>query len=95
VEVAAYRIAVEALMNVTRHAAARQCEVRLALGDDELEVDIVDDGVGAAGSAAGVGTRAMRERAAEVGGEVTIETVPAGGTRVLARLPVDLAPSGG
>jgi signal transduction histidine kinase len=95
VEVAAYRIAVEALMNVIRHAAARRCEVRLALGDDELEVDIVDDGVGAAGSATGVGTRAMRERAAEVGGEVTIETVPAGGTRVLARLPVDLAPSSG
>jgi signal transduction histidine kinase len=95
VEVAAYRIAVEALMNVIRHAAARRCEVRLALGDDELEVDIVDDGVGTAGSATGVGTRAMRERAAEVGGEVTIETVPAGGTRVLARLPVDLAPGGG
>ena len=94
VEVAAYRIAVEALMNVMRHAAARQCEVRLALGDDELEFDIVDDGVGAAGTATGVGTRAMHERAAEVGGEVTIEADPAGGTRVLARLPVDLATTG-
>jgi signal transduction histidine kinase len=91
VEVAAYRIAVEALMNVVRHASARSCEVRLALGDDELTVDVVDDGHGAADGKVGVGTRAMHERAAEVGGEVTIETSATGGTRVLARLPVDMS----
>ena len=92
VEVAAYRIAVEALLNVVRHAAARTCEVRLALGDDALEVDVVDDGRGVAAGSTGVGTRSMQERAAEVGGEVTIETVESGGTRVQARLPVDLSP---
>jgi signal transduction histidine kinase len=90
IEVAAYRIAVEALMNVVRHASAQTCEVRLAIDDDELNVDVVDDGHGAEGSTAGVGMRAMRERAAEVGGEVTIETSATGGTRVVARLPVDL-----
>lgn len=93
VEVAAYRIAVEALLNVVRHAAASQCEVRLVLGDDQLEVDIVDDGRGLEGGSSGVGTRAMRERAAEVGGELTIESVASGGTRVIARLPVDLSAS--
>ena len=91
VEVAAYRITVEALLNVVRHAAARKCEVRLALGVDELEVDVTDDGLGVEAGATGVGTRAMRERAAEVGGEVTIEQVATGGTRVLARLPIDLS----
>jgi two-component system NarL family sensor kinase len=91
VEVAAYRIAVEALLNVVRHAEARNCEVRLALGEDQLEVDIVDDGRGHEGGSSGVGTRAMRERAAEVGGEVTIEPVATGGTRVVAHLPVDLS----
>jgi signal transduction histidine kinase len=94
VEVAAYRIAVEALMNVVRHASAHHCEVRLALGEDELQVDIVDDGEGLVAGASGVGTRAMRERAAEVGGEVTIEAMEAGGTRVMARLPIDLAAIG-
>ena len=94
VEVAAYRIAVEALLNVVRHAAAQHCEVRLSLGDDELEIDVVDDGQGSDGRPTGVGTRAMHERAAEVGGEVTIETSAGGGTRVLARLPVDLSPRG-
>jgi signal transduction histidine kinase len=94
VEVAAYRIAVEALLNVIRHASARTCEVRLAVGDDELEVDVIDDGRGVTDGAAGVGTRAMRERALEVGGEVTIETGATGGTRVLARLPVDVRPGG-
>jgi signal transduction histidine kinase len=93
VEVAAYRIAVEALMNVVRHAAAQRCEVRLALGDDELQVDVVDDGRGLVAGTAGVGTRAMRERAAEVGGDVTIESVASGGTRVAARLPIDLSTS--
>jgi signal transduction histidine kinase len=92
VEVAAYRIAVEALMNVVHHASARTCEVRLALGQDELEVDVIDDGLGVEPGRAGVGTRAMRERAAEVGGEVTIEAASTGGTRVVARLPVDLRP---
>ncbi|MFL5724879.1 MAG: histidine kinase [Chloroflexota bacterium] len=92
VEVAAYRIAVEALLNVVRHASAERCEVRLALGDDELEVDVVDDGRGLSSGTSGVGTRAMRERAAEVGGEVRIEMSASGGTRVAARLPVDLSP---
>jgi signal transduction histidine kinase len=91
VEVAAYRIAVEALLNVVRHAAARRCEIRLSVGQDLLEVDVTDDGRGLAGGSSGVGTRAMRERAAEVGGEVTIEPVASGGTRVVARLPVDLS----
>src|SRR6476659_9259526 len=94
VEVAAYRIAVEALLNVVRHAAAQHCEVRLSLGDDELEIDVVDDGRGSTGRPTGVGTRAMRERAAEVGGEVTSETSAGGGTRVEARLPVDLSRRG-
>ncbi|HEX5014869.1 MAG TPA: histidine kinase, partial [Candidatus Limnocylindrales bacterium] len=57
VEVAAYRIAVEALLNVVRHAAASHCEVRLAIGDDQLEVDIIDDGRGLEGGSTGVGTR--------------------------------------
>lgn len=87
VEVAAYRIAVEALTNVIRHAGADRCEVRLSLEDDALVVTVTDDGRGMPPQATGVGTRSMHERAAEVGGEVTFEPGVDGGTRVSARLP--------
>ena len=88
VEVAAYRIVEEALTNVVRHAHARACRVRLDL-EDGLRLEIVDDGVGleAVGHRAGVGLTSMRERADELGGSCRVETLPGGGTRVLARLP--------
>jgi two-component system, NarL family, sensor kinase len=88
VEVAAYRIAVEAMTNVARHAHARHCRVRLAL-DEMLVVEISDDGEGnATDFRANVGLESMRERAAELGGTCTIERGPSGGTRVHARIPM-------
>jgi signal transduction histidine kinase len=88
VEVAAYRIAQEALTNVVRHAGARRCVIRLSLGG-ALELEITDDGMGLpADHPAGVGLTSMRERAAELGGTCAIEALPGGGTRVLARLPL-------
>jgi signal transduction histidine kinase len=88
VEVAAYRIAEEALANVVRHAQARRCVVRLSL-DDALQVEICDDGVGLpAARHVGVGLLSLRERAAELGGSCVVEPVPTGGTRVCARLPL-------
>lgn len=88
VEVAAYRIATEALTNVQRHAHARHCRISLA-ANGALRLEIQDDGAGLlAGYRAGVGLTAMRERAAELGGTCMIENVASGGTRVLARLPI-------
>jgi signal transduction histidine kinase len=89
VEVAAYRIVNEALLNATRHANACRCDVDLRLGDG-LELDISDDGVGLADDyRPGVGLRSMRERAHELGGNFTTGRSPAGGMRIRARLPVD------
>ncbi|MDP9380295.1 MAG: GAF domain-containing sensor histidine kinase [Chloroflexota bacterium] len=89
VEVAAYRIAEEALTNVARHARARSCTVRLTIAEGELRLEITDDGVGLpANRRAGVGLLSMRERAEELGGSCDIEMMREGGTRVLARLPV-------
>ncbi|MET0326484.1 MAG: ATP-binding protein, partial [Ilumatobacteraceae bacterium] len=92
VEVAAYRIVQEALTNVTRHAGARAVDVRV--GSDGpgggVTVEVTDDGVGGAVGAAvvaGNGITGMRERAAAVGGTVTVGPVPGGGFRVLAHLP--------
>jgi signal transduction histidine kinase len=89
VEVAAYRICQEALMNVLRHAAATSCRVRLAVADEFLELDVDDDGVGAGvPSGNGVGLTSMRERAAELGGRCTVTSSPGGGTHIAVRLPL-------
>jgi signal transduction histidine kinase len=92
VEVAAYRIATEALSNVARHAEARVCVVRLRLDEPGiLRLDVVDDGRGLPPERrAGVGLNSMRERAAELGGTCTVAAAPAGGTWVCARLPLPM-----
>src|SRR5215211_6827157 len=88
VEVAVYRITQEALTNVARHARAQTCVVRLVVNDD-VTLEIVDDGVGIpAERSAGVGLSSMRERASELGGSCVVESIPEGGTRVLVRLPL-------
>jgi signal transduction histidine kinase len=88
VEVAAYRIVLEALANVARHAQAQTCQVCLRV-TDALEVEVRDDGIGLkAARHTGVGLVSMRERAAELGGTCVIESPPAGGVRVQARLPL-------
>lgn len=87
VEVAAYRIAQEALTNVIRHARARSCCVRLRV-DDVFEVEVSDDGVGGAGQRPGVGLASMRERAEELDGTFTIGPAWPTGTRLVARLPL-------
>ena len=87
VEVAAYRIALESLANVFRHANASTCAICLALCEDALTVEVRDDGGGLPSSFhAGVGINAMRERAAELGGSCIVETITNGGTRGLAQL---------
>jgi signal transduction histidine kinase len=87
VEVAAYRIIQEAVMNVTRHAGAQHCCIRLAMAQG-LEIEVVDDGAGfGPESRAGVGLRSIRERAEELGGTVTLESEPGRGTTIRAQLP--------
>jgi len=91
VEVAAYRIAAEGIANVVRHASADTCIVSLSVDGPDLTMTIEDDGLGIGAHEAGVGTTSMHERAAEVGGEVTIEPRLGRGTRLSATLPINLA----
>jgi signal transduction histidine kinase len=89
VEVAAYRITQEAMTNVVRHAGANRCEVRIALDDATLRLEVADDGRGIGGDrGTGVDLNSMRERAEELGGRSIIESLPEGGTRVRASLPL-------
>ncbi|MDQ6936664.1 MAG: sensor histidine kinase, partial [Actinomycetota bacterium] len=86
IEVAAYRIATEALTNVVRHSGATTATVRLDCAD-ALMLDIRDDGKRPGDWSAGVGLTAMRERTAEVGGSYVAGPTPDGG-RVQVSLPL-------
>jgi signal transduction histidine kinase len=87
-EVAAYRIATEALTNVTRHSSASAASVTLAVEDSALIVAVHDDGVNISGAwQPGVGLTSIQERAAELGGQCTIHTDRTGG-RIHVRLPI-------
>jgi signal transduction histidine kinase len=89
VQLNTYRIVLEAVSNVMKHAGAENCVVKIAETGD-LRLEIVDDGVGLAENfRAGVGVNSMRERAEELGGTFTIEPNQPNGTRVLATLPIE------
>jgi signal transduction histidine kinase len=88
VEVAAYRIGSEALTNVARHARAGRARVTVGVEGQALVVVVIDDGLGgAADRPGGTGMTSMRQRAAEVGGTVEVDSTRAG-TRLTARLPL-------
>ena len=88
VEVATYRIAVEAMANAARHAPGARVSMTLRV-NGQVELDVADDGDGiGTGFTAGVGITSMRERAAELGGLLMIERQQPRGTRVRAVLPL-------
>jgi signal transduction histidine kinase len=93
IEATALRIAQEALTNVSKHADADRVGVTLSYTDDELVLDVRDDGAGFDPAATptptghGVGLHGMRQRAARVAGELVIESEPGSGTAVSLRLP--------
>jgi signal transduction histidine kinase len=91
-EAALLRIAQEGLANVRKHATASQLTLTLSYLDDVVVLDVADDGVGfdpAALTAAGggLGLHAMRERVAQLGGHLTVESAPGEGTTIAAELP--------
>ena len=89
VEVAAYRIALEAFTNIVNHAEASTCQIKIKIEKDSLLLEISDNGKGLSSNThGGIGLTSMRERAAELGGEFRAEDLPNGGTRVTAQLPI-------
>ena len=92
VEVAAYAIAAEAFGNALRHGSASRVVLAASETDGEIVVSVSDNGVGMpARPRAGVGMVSMRERASEVGGRLSVEPTPGGGTTVVATLPLEIA----
>jgi two-component system NarL family sensor kinase len=90
IDLAAYRIVAESLVNAAKHASASQVWLTMSCSCTALEVQISDDGVGIGDDAPpGVGLRSMRERAEELGGSCAVGPGRNGrGTTVLATIPL-------
>ncbi|WP_347976546.1 histidine kinase [Microbacterium sp. ProA8] len=87
VELAAYRVVVEAIANANRHSTASRVVVALSARSGTLEAVVRDDGTPDAGFSPGVGIRSLTERVEELGGTVEVGPSP-GGWTVAARLPL-------
>ena len=88
-DLTAYRIVQESLTNVLKHAGRARASVLLDYRSDRIELEVVDDGAGAASSnGAGHGLAGMRERVSIYGGALEAGPDPGGGYRVRARLPI-------
>lgn len=98
IEIAALRIAQEALPNVVRHSCAGKARLALATPDGSLRIEVSDDGIGFAvsglvvdGSPQGVGLSSMRHRAEALGGRLEVSTGTTG-TVLVATLPLQVSP---
>jgi two-component system sensor histidine kinase UhpB len=88
---AVYRIAQEALSNVVRHAGPTRAVIQVAAEDHSLELMVEDYGAGfdtGAPRRNGLGLTSMAERARVLGGALSVESHPGGGTCVRLRIPV-------
>jgi signal transduction histidine kinase len=94
VDLSAYRIVQEALTNVIKHAGPAHAQVTIRYRDQEVAVEVIDDGRGVAavagdgGKGTGHGLIGMAERVAAFGGDLEVGPRPGGGFRVAARLPL-------
>jgi signal transduction histidine kinase len=90
VDLSAYRIIQEALTNALKHARATAADVTLSYSADSLQLEVRDDGAGAAASdGLGHGLVGIRERVKIYGGEMSAGPAPEGGFVLSARLPLD------
>jgi signal transduction histidine kinase len=83
-----YRITQEALNNVSRHSKSDQAEISLELNDPPARLEIIDQGTGFTNVAdlsrsGHFGLMGMRDRANEIGWELTVDSHPGGGTRIM------------
>jgi signal transduction histidine kinase len=97
IEIALFRVLQESLTNVYRHADAKGVDIEVQCTDTEVILTVSDDGKGIhrnvlekfrAGEAGGIGLAGMRERLAELGGTLDVESLP-NGTKICATLPTN------
>jgi signal transduction histidine kinase len=88
VAVAVYFVCAEALTNVAKHAAAAHIAVAVTVGEDQVRVEVADDGVGGANPRRGSGLRGLADRVETLGGTLRVDSVPGRGTRLAAEIPL-------
>jgi signal transduction histidine kinase len=86
-EAAIFFVCSEALANATKHAQATSVRVALRQGDGQVVLEVEDDGVGGADPARGSGLRGLADRVLALGGRLSVESPPGGGTRLEAAVP--------
>jgi two-component system, NarL family, sensor histidine kinase UhpB len=96
-DITVFRIVQEALTNVAKHAHATRVKVTLAYHQGELQVTVTDNGLGIQPAQIknvehGFGLLGMRERAAALGGELSIQRAKRSGTQVSLRIPLPATP---
>jgi signal transduction histidine kinase len=89
-----FRITQEAALNAAMHGACKTISVRIEVADEEVHLQIEDDGSGLSGEITemkqeGMGIRIMQYRAHLLGGQLDVEESEAGGVLVTCRLPID------
>ncbi len=93
IEEALYRVTQEALQNIGKHANAQSVDLQLTYSDADLQLTIADNGIGFDQSSqrdSGLGMRSMQERMSNVGGTLTVSSVPGRGTTLKASVPIGI-----
>jgi len=91
VKTCVYRVVQEALHNCEKHSRARKVRVTVRQLDECLVAEVEDDGCGFAATAqrsTGFGLLGMRERSANAGGSLVVDSAPGQGTRIALRIPL-------
>jgi signal transduction histidine kinase len=97
VELLLFRVFQESLTNIVKHASAARVDVRIALEDAAVVLEVADDGHGFDAPAyfrspppsAGLGLLGMRERVGHLGGTFRITSRPGSGTRIVVTVPAE------
>jgi signal transduction histidine kinase len=87
VEAVAYFVAAEALTNVLKYAQAKSATLRARFEQDDLVVELQDDGIGGADERKGTGLQGLRDRVGALDGELSVVSPAGEGTLVRARIP--------
>ena len=95
VEAGAYYVISEALTNIVKYAHAGFARVTVDIVEPGVVVSVVDDGVGGADPSLGSGLHGLADRVAALDGELEMSSPSGGGTRVVARIPLETAPEDG
>jgi signal transduction histidine kinase len=93
VELAAYFICAEAVTNAAKHARASNLQISVTGADAGLRLHVTDNGIGGASPGADGGLLGLADRAAALGGSLTVTSPEGGGTTVAATLPFAADPT--